>query len=134
LKHFVFFVPGTPVAKQYKQSKAGIIYSKGRVHTWEKTVAQFAMAEMQAGWKPCIGTIYLHLYFKFAVPKTRKDVMPGDPHLQDPDLTNLIKAAEDGLKRVIFADDNMVQSISGSKTWCMPGDEGVKVEMEIYDD
>jgi Holliday junction resolvase RusA-like endonuclease len=128
---FNFFVAGTAVPKQYKQSKSGVIYNKGKVVSWEKTIAMAATVAAGAGYKPMSGTVKLVLDFYFAIPKSRKELSPGMPHLQDPDATNLLKAAEDGLKRVLFTDDNMVASLRVSKCWCEAGKEGVGVMVEI---
>jgi len=128
---FEFFVPGTPVAKQYKQSKTGVIYNKGRAVTWEKAIAQAAMVAAGAGYKAVSGRVHLRLWFMFPIPKSRKELRPGDAHLQDPDATNLLKAAEDGLKRVLFTDDNMVNSLEVAKSWIEAGKEGVQVLVTI---
>src|SRR5580765_2986066 len=128
---FEFFVPGTPVAKQYRQTKFGVIYNKGRVVAWEKTIAMSATVAAGAGYKAMIGPCSLHLDFYFPIPKSRKELQPGMPHLQDPDLTNLQKSSEDGLKRVLFVDDNMVWKVSGSKQWIEAGKEGVRVVVTI---
>jgi len=131
---FSFFVPGVPVAKQYKQSKSGIIYSKGKVHTWEKTVAQAAMAAAGAGWKPAIRRVSLEFTFHFPIPTSRKELENNDWHMQDPDLTNLVKAVEDGIKRVLFADDNTVTDLAAAKMWCLKGQEGVHVSVRTHDE
>jgi len=128
---FEFFVPGLPVAKNYKQTKSGVIYNKGRTVAWEKAVAQAAMVAAGAGYKAISGRVHLRLWFMFPIPKSRKELRPGDAHLQDPDATNLLKAAEDGLKRVLFTDDNMVNSLEVAKSWIEAGKEGVQVVVTI---
>jgi Holliday junction resolvase RusA-like endonuclease len=121
------------VAKQYRQSRAGIIYAKGHVHSWELTVAQHAMVAAGAGYKPHIGPVEFKLEFRFPIAKSRKELQPGHPHLEDPDLTNLLKATEDGLKRVLFVDDNLVRQILVWKHWVAKGDEGVNVTVWLYE-
>jgi len=128
---FEFFVPGLPRPKQYKQSKAGIIYNKGVTVTWEKTIAQYALSQREAGWKPLIGPVTLELHFQFPIPKGRKELRPGMAHLQDPDCTNLLKAAEDAIKGVLIADDNLVIRVVVGKSWCEQGQEGMQVKVEI---
>ena len=128
---FEFFVAGLPVPKVYKQTKFGVIYNKGRTVAWEKAIAMAALVAAGAGYQPMIGACSLWLDFYFPIPKSRKEVKPGMPHLQDPDTTNLLKAAEDGLKRVLFVDDNLVWRTMCSKAWCEAGEEGVKVVVTI---
>lgn len=124
-------MPGTPRAKQYKQSRAGVIYNKPGVVQWERAVAQAAMVAAGPGYEKMIGEVHLQLYFYFPIPKSRKDLSNYDRHLQDPDLTNLLKACEDGLKKVLFADDNLVAQIDLSKRWVTAGNDGVQVEVWI---
>jgi len=128
---FEFFVRGLPVATQYQQTKFGVIYNKGRAVAWRKTVAQEAVVAAGAGYKPISGNVTLSLDFYFPIPKSRKDLKPGMPHLQDPDCTNLLKNAEDGLKRVLFTDDCMVASLGVTKQWIEQGKEGVQVLVTI---
>ena len=102
------------------------------MHSWEMLIAQHAMVAAGAGYKPLIGPVTLSLDFRFPIPKGRKELQPGNGHLQDPDLTNLLKAAEDGLKRVLFADDNLVCRVSNlHKYWVLQGDEGMKATVWI---
>ena len=126
IKTISFFVPGLPKAKQYKQTKFGVIYNKGTVVAWEKTVAMAAMVAAGPGWKKVFAPISLRLYFYFPIPKTRKELVHYGPHLQDPDATNLLKAAEDGIKKVLIADDNLVYEINVSKRWADKGKEGMQ--------
>ena len=83
----------------------------------------------------CLGSqvvlVDLYMDFFLPIPKSRKDVQPGQPHLQDPDLRNLGKACEDGIKKVLFMDDNLVCRSVDSKVWCRLGEEGVKVIVKV---
>ena len=128
---FDFFVRGTPCPTQYQQTKFGVIYNKGRAVAWRKNVTQEAVIAAGAGYKPASGNVKLWLDFYFPIPKSRKELCPGMPHLQDPDCTNLLKNTEDGLKRILFTDDCMVSKLTVSKVWCESGKEGVGVRVEI---
>jgi|SRR5882724_3638289 len=128
---FSFFVNGTPIAKQYRQTRFGVIYNKGRVVAWEKAIAMAAMVAAGAGYKPTFGAVTLTLDFHMPIPKSRKELKHGMPHLQDSDTTNLQKSCEDGLKKVLFMDDNLVWKITSTKVWCEAGKEGVGVMVEI---
>jgi len=128
---FEFFVQGNPAPTQYRQTKFGVIYNVGRAVAWRKAVTQSAIVAAGAGWKPVSGSVTLSLDFYFPIPKSRKDVSPGMPHLQPPDCTNLLKNSEDGLKRVLFSDDSMVSKLTVTKVWCEAGKEGVGVRVSI---
>jgi Holliday junction resolvase RusA-like endonuclease len=128
---FEFFVAGLPIPGQYRQTKFGVIYQVGRAVAWRKAVTQSAVVAAGAGWKPASGNVRLSLDFYFPIPKSRKELKPGDAHLQDPDCTNLLKNAEDGLKRVLFTDDCMVASLGVTKQWIEAGQEGVQVLVTI---
>ena len=94
-------------------------------------MTQMAVVAAGAGYKPVSGSVTLSLDFYFPISKSRKDLTPGMPHLQDPDCTNLLKNAEDGLKRVLFTDDCMVASLGVTKQWIEAGKEGVQVVVRI---
>ena len=128
---FEFFVAGLPIPGQYRQTKFGVIYQVGRAVAWRKAVTQMAVISAGAGYKPQSGMVALSLDFYFPIPKSRKELRVGDPHLQDPDCTNLLKNAEDGLKRVLFTDDCMVARLSVAKQWIEAGKEGVQVVVRI---
>ena len=128
---FEFFVTGLPIPGQYKQTKSGVIYQVGRAVDWRKAVSLMAMVAAGPGWKPISGCVTLYMDFYFPIPKSRKDLKPGMPHLQDPDCSNLLKNSEDGLKRILFTDDNMVWRTMCSKAWCEAGKEGVQVVVTI---
>jgi Holliday junction resolvase RusA-like endonuclease len=132
-KTFKFFIPGDPVAKKYGFTSKGIQTNSKRARTWEKTVAQYALSQAVPGYKKPFGIIKMALDFRFAIPKSRKELIPGMPHLQDPDLTNLVKSTEDGLKKVLFQDDCMVALITAYKAWDAPGNQGVEVQVTIQE-
>lgn len=126
-----FFVAGLPRPHQHKQNKYGVIYMKPEAKRWQKSVGWAAMAAVGAGFSPYFGPVELLLEFFFPLAKSNKEAKAGDPHLYDPDCTNLLKAAEDGIKRVVFADDCMVWSTTVRKYWCEPGKEGMQVEVTL---
>lgn len=79
--------------------------------------------------------------FHLPIPKTRRyrqkrdktwtGLQPGDEHLQDPDLRNLSKSTEDGMKRIVYADDCQVWKDGDEKVWSEVGSVGfIEVEVE----
>jgi len=133
IKTFSFFVPGVPRPKQYRQTKTGVVYSKGEVVLWERSVALAAQAAAGAGYQKMFGAVTLNLTFYLGIPKSRKELENLDPHLQDPDLTNLLKATEDGIKKILFHDDNLVWQMHLFKRWSAHNKCGVQVEVIIDD-
>ena len=125
---FEFFVPGVPVAKQYKQTRGGVIYNKGKVVAWEKAIAQAAMVAAGAGYKGKLFAAKVTMTFSFPIAASRKELKPNDYHMQDPDLDNLQKSCLDGIKRVLFMDDCQVVEIHAKKKW--NNDSGVRIEVE----
>lgn len=126
-----FFVPGLPIATQYRQTKSGVMYKSAKGKQWEKTVSMAAVAAAGAGWKPWAGTVQISVNFNFPIPKSRKELRYGNPHMQDPDATNLFKNTEDGLKRILFLDDNTVQIVGVYKWWCDAGTEGAGISVRF---
>lgn len=62
-----------------------------------------------------------HIVFHIPMPKSwsakKKCEMDGKPHMQKPDLDNLIK----GLLDAIYGDDSVVWSVSAEKRWARKG-------------
>lgn len=123
-----FTVPGAPKAKGYGYAKDGHQYKKKNAKLWEQNVALAARAAGGAAFKPHEGFVELTMVFRFAIPKSRKDVRPGMLHGQDPDATNLFKSTEDALKRILFIDDNRVVIRGACKMWGVRDECEIKVE------
>lgn len=83
-------------------------------------------------------TGYFGIWFYIPFPKswTKKkcSAMAGRPHLDTPDLDNLIKAVLDGImprrNRITGekgADDRRIHNYIPFKIWCAPGDEKIVI-------
>jgi Holliday junction resolvase RusA-like endonuclease len=143
MNSLTFFVLGVPIGKTYGFSKGGHQYMKAHVKRWEKTVALAAQAAAGAAFQPYEGFVEESMYFSFPIPESRmckvvglhpencKKIHPGDLHGQDPDTSNLVKSAEDAIKRLLFIDDNRAMLGSCSKHWCAPGNEGVEITVRF---
>lgn len=68
-----------------------------------------------------------HVVFVMPMPESwsakKKDEMLGQPHVQKPDLDNLIKALGDAT----YEDDSKIYNISATKTWGRTGSIIIKV-------
>jgi Holliday junction resolvase RusA-like endonuclease len=114
-----FTVHGVPQAKQYQQTRSGVQYVKPKVKEWEKLVGMAALvARNKAGLQaPWVGPCEFHVVFSMPRAKSNQTM----DHLQKPDVTNLQKSFEDGIKRVLIADDAMVFRATSSKIWWVTG-------------
>ena len=62
--------------------------------------------------------ISIKLKFVFEIPKSRKELKVGDPHLQKPDIDNCEKGITDSLTGIIYKDDCVVWKVRGIvKVW-----------------
>lgn len=137
-----FFVPGLPCAKGYRVAHNGHQYMKSNVKRWEKTVQLAAQAAAGAGFKPHDGFVELDMKFKFPIAGSRECKLPlgcggckklhhGERHGQDPDTTNLVKSAEDAIKRLLFIDDNRAMLGKCEKYWVVAGNEGAEITVHF---
>jgi Holliday junction resolvase RusA-like endonuclease len=88
------------------------------VKTYENIVAMSLREAMtSAGVTRLEGPLKLSATFYMPIAKTRKGLNEGDGHTQRPDLTNLIKCVEDGIKALAFADDCQICWQENRKVW-----------------
>lgn len=136
-----FFVEGTPAPGGSKNAfalKKGGVYT-GRVaisdaggqknKDWRKVVA--TVGRMQYGGKPLLtSALRVSMLFVMKRPGTHFGSKGGHPylredapvhHVQKPDATKLLRAAEDALTGVIWVDDATIVSVTSEKKWAKPG-------------
>jgi Holliday junction resolvase RusA-like endonuclease len=104
---FVFEVPGIPVAKQSTRfttkGKRPHAYPDKNVEDWQTTVGQYAMvARTDHSWAMTRKPVAVKLIFR--LPDRRKR-----------DIDNLEKCVLDGLKGVLFEDDDQVVQVTKRK-------------------
>lgn len=67
---------------------------------------------------PCFGA---HVTFILPMPgswsKKKKRLLDGKPHMQKPDLSNMLKALEDA----IYREDSVIYDVQISKRWGLEG-------------
>lgn len=123
-----FFLPGEPVPKG--RHRTAIQGNRVRTYTpkptadyerYVKTACQIAMIEQKV--KPIKGPVWLNLLFTMPVPASwskakRHDAVCGRiRHVSKPDLSNLLKAVEDGLNGVAYKDDAAIGHMYVSKVY-----------------
>lgn len=67
----------------------------------------FAFRDMVKWSKVELPPFGAHVIFNVPIPKARKDLSPGDPHTQRPDLDNFFKALGDS----VYEEDCVVWSV-----------------------
>jgi len=76
---------------------------------------------------PCFGA---HVTFVLPMPKSwsqkKRVQMDGKPHMQRPDLSNMLKALEDA----IYQEDSVIYTIHISKRWGISGKILIEERME----
>ena len=135
------FIPGRPIAK----GRPTFSRANGRARTpastrrWEEYIALRARGAMsKAGHRELFtGPLGARMVFVFKRPervKTTHCVYGQDGRVElsaggaYPDLSNLVKAIEDGLQGVVMADDCQICRLEASKVYAAKGEEpGVEV-------
>lgn len=131
-----FFVPGTPAPAGSKRAfVVGLKSGKpravmqennsDRLHVWYASVAEHAaraMGDRQA----FTGPITLDIIFHMMRPKSHRrtgkfagQVKPSAPayHVQKPDRSKLLRAAEDALTGIVYVDDSQIVGGNTTKMW-----------------
>jgi len=106
---------GTPVPKlRPRVTKKGHIYNPDKSVHYENIVAD-TVAEASNTFGP--GTP-LYLSLRFVLPKPKSARKWEVHHAKRPDLSNFVKAVEDGLKRAgIYHNDAQISEIHASKRY-----------------
>ena len=75
------------------------------------------------------GPIRLTAKFYFQIPPSRqRRLKEGDLHSQKPDLSNCVKAIEDGMNEVVYTDDSQVTQHVTGKFWSLTPRAEIEVE------
>jgi Holliday junction resolvase RusA-like endonuclease len=108
------------------------MYTPKKTRDYEELVGQACWTAMQAqGVSQVENTpLEMNVLFRFPVPKSAIDRV-GQYHLLDPDLTNLLKAVEDGCQGVLYKNDNCIARSNGAKWWDVRG--SIFVEFMWYE-
>lgn len=128
-----FTIPGKPFGKQ--RPRVGVIAGHARVFTPKETVSferQVGQIAASLFPRPIDGPVEMHIRAVFEAPpswsRKKRAALLGTPHTSKPDLSNLIKAIEDGLNRIAYADDGQIAFQSSRKVWGERAETIVQVE------
>lgn len=121
-----FNVPGNPIAKGRARSflKNGVIrhFTPEKTVRYEQHISAACMKAM-GGLSPIIGEVSLDIVVHMPIPKSwakkKKELALSGavPHLSKPDLSNIIKAIEDGMNGIAFCDDSQIIRLSARKCY-----------------
>lgn len=121
-----FIVPGIPVAKGRARSfiRAGHVahYTPEPTARYENLVRLEAKRAM-GSWEPMQGAVELVLRLYMPIPaswskKKRKEAVEGTLRpTTKPDCSNVLKAIEDAMNGVVFADDKQVVEVTITKLY-----------------
>jgi Holliday junction resolvase RusA-like endonuclease len=120
LKSRTYIVPGDPIPLQRARSNA-----RGRPWDPQKVEKNhfIAYVEEQHDDMPLYTVpVIFEVTFNFRVPQTYEKMMGemiGRPHKCRPDLSNLVKFAEDCLQGILFRDDCIIYKIRAHKVYAV---------------
>lgn len=135
-----FTIPGKPRGKGRPRATARgkfiRIYTDDQTASYENLVALAAKAAMQ-GRAPMTGAVSLTVTVNVEVPKSasrkaRAAMLAGEQRpAKKPDLTNCLKAIEDGANAIVYADDAQIVFIQAWKVYAeTPGVEVLVREID----
>lgn len=88
---------------------------------WREAIAIEALAARRLAKKQCAdGPVELDVTFHLPRPQRLRDKTP--PHTTKPDVSKLVRAVEDALTGVLYADDARIVQLTCSKRYAAPGD------------
>lgn len=126
--HLVIY--GKPFAKQRpRMTRQGHAFTPKATVTFESTVRELAARELAT---PYVGPVALTVTAVFEPARSwsrkKREAAMGTPHIQRPDMDNVVKAIQDGLNRVAFGDDSQIADLRATKLWGSPERTEVTVE------
>ena len=128
-----FVVPGEPQGKgRARATKTGRMYTPTKTKAYETQVAWLARDAM--GVMPAYGgPLRLRIEAVHGVPpswpkKRREAAIAGETaHTSRPDISNIVKAIEDGMNGVVYRDDSQIVLLVARKRY----GENPRVEVEV---
>lgn len=116
-------VPGEPVAKgRHQCTRTGRPYTPAKTVAYEKKVAALAKIAMR-GRPPTAEPVVATVICFFTIPKsgtkTFKAAALADKvrPTKAPDLSNVVKAIEDGMNKIVYLDDSQIVETRTAKLW-----------------
>lgn len=135
----VVIVPGLPIAKGRARAfvRVGHVrhYTPEKTATYENLVRLAMQQAMQArGCVPFTGAVHLNLQIylpiarSWSLKKQRRAALGAELPTKKPDLSNVLKAIEDGGNGVAWLDDSQIVDIVLTKRYGAP-----RAEMQFWE-
>lgn len=127
-------IPGDPRGQGRPRAtirgKHAGVYTDSKTASYQNLVALAAKDAM--GSRPLLeGPLQLTLFARFRIPKSTSKKARArminfvDKPTKKPDLTNILKAVEDGMNGVVFSDDSQIVTLHAKKFYTE--NPGVKI-------
>jgi len=136
-----FLIPGRPIPKSRPRFNRGKAHTPARTRAYQKFVALCGMQAMAQAGCTCTGEpVALVVTVLFDRPAKPPKDHPTTGIAQRvplacaggyPDLSNVVKAIEDGLEGIVYKNDSQLWQLQASKWWCAQG-EAAGVEVVCY--
>lgn len=118
-----FTIEGEPVPKgRPRFTRQGRTYTPKKTKDYESIVADAAKRAMGAS-EPLETAVKAYIHVTYTVPasypkkRTAACLDGEEKHTKKPDLTNLVKAIEDGMNGVVYRDDSQITYLSATKVY-----------------
>lgn len=126
------FVNGVPKAQPRPRMAAnGHVYNPASANAWKEEVkAAFLPHKRQ----PITGPVQLRVSFFMPRPKSMKaEQERNQPHVQKPDVDNLLKSTMDAMTEVaVWKDDAQVYAIEAGKWYARDNKTGAQILVETF--
>ena len=129
-------VPCEPVAKGRARAVSSngsvVMYTPSKTKNFESVVGFFSLQAMR-GKEPIAGPVGLEFEFCMPIPKSWSKQKQDDAEsglilpANKPDLSNLIKSAEDGMNGIVYIDDGQITKLSALKKYSKNVYIGIRV-------
>jgi len=122
------YVPGDPRGQGRPRATVrgghATVYKDDKTASYQNLVA-LAASEAMGDRPPTEGAVLVTLFVRFRIPKStskkdRVQMMASPPTIRPtkkPDLSNIIKAVEDGMNGIVFKDDCQIVTLHSTKLY-----------------
>jgi Holliday junction resolvase RusA-like endonuclease len=125
--HVSIVFPFAPVAKGRPRvsTRHGFVrnITPEKTRTFERQVADYARLQLGPRFVPWTGPVRLNVRFGMPVPaslsKRKRAAMVSTRHTKKPDASNLLKAVEDALNGILWADDGQIADLALVKSYTL---------------
>lgn len=126
-KHVKYIIPGAPIALQRPRFGRGNVYDSQKEI---RMISEISLRNQHEDTPMFTGPIHLEINFYLPYGSVKSKSKEGLPHIQRPDISNLIKYIEDVMTGIVYPDDKLVAAITSYKWFsCKPRTEIIVSEI-----